>query len=186
MARRTALPFPRGTFSDDGGLVTVGDDVHKEWEGKEFEVEDTVHGFAQPVTLRVVKNDSGGDITVARKCYKYSQGSQGDIGARIAGLAGDGEVGHPIDDKYAVDQTWPEDALGYVVVEGRCDVLTDTTANDLAVGIAVQIANGGVLADKAEPDAGAFVLGTLDKESSYAGSTAACVIVGKKLALANA
>jgi hypothetical protein len=186
MARRTALPFPRGTFSDDGGLVTVGDDVHKEWEGKEFEVEDTVHGFAQPVTLRVVKNDSGSNIAVERKCYNYSQDSQGDIGARIAGLAGDGEVGHPIDDKYADGQTWPNGALGYVVVEGRCDVLTGTTVDDLDAGIAVQIDSGGVLADKAKPDAGAFVLGTLDKESSYTASTAACVIVGKKLALANA
>ena len=180
---RTGLPFPRGTFSDDGGIITVGDAVHAEMEGLEFEVPDTQHGLAQPVTLRIVKNDTGGDITVARKCYDFTVASQGDIGGRIGALAGDGEVGYPLDDAYAVGATWPDDALGYIVVKGRCDVLTAATNNNYAVNTSVQIAAGGVLKDVAAAAAGAFVLGTLEYEAAYAAATAVCVNVGATMSL---
>lgn len=175
---RTALPWPRGQVSNDHGVVSVDDTTHAEYEGLEFEVPDTEHGFGQPVVLRAVKNDTGSDITVARKCYTFSTAGQGDYGGRVSGLAGAGEVGYPIDDAYAVGSTIPDDALFYIVVKGRCDVLTTSTNNNYATGINVSIASGGVLNDAAAVAAGAFVLGTLDYESAYAANTAVLVNVG--------
>jgi hypothetical protein len=177
------LPWPRGTFSDDVGVIVDDDTTLSEFEGKEYVVPDDQHGFAEPVTLRVVKNDSGGDITVARKGYEFSVASQGDFGSRIAGTCEAGEIGFPIDDAYSVGQTWPQFALGYVVVKGRCDVLTAATNVNYAAGINVSWANGGVLNDAAAVPAGAFVVGTLEYESAYAVNTAVCVYVGKQAAL---
>lgn len=179
----TVLPFPRGTFSDDG-VVTVGDTVHRELAAYgPIEVPDATHGLDEPVYLLPVKNDTGSDITVSRACYSFASASQGDLGCFISGLTGAGAAGFPIDDQYSVGATWPANAWGYLVVKGRCDVLTASTNVNYAAGISVSIAANGVLNDSATVAAGKWVLGVLEYETAYAASTAVCVYVQPDFAL---
>jgi len=180
---RNTLPFPRGTFSDDG-VVTVGDTVHRELaEIGPIEVPDDTHGLQEPVHLLCVKNDTGSAITVTRACYSFAKASQGDLGTFISGTTAAGAAGFPIDDQYAVGATWPANAWGYLVVKGRCDVLSDASASSLAAGISVSIATGGVLNNAATVAAGKWVLGVLEYEAAYADATAVCVYVQSDIAL---
>ena len=180
---RTTLPFPRGTFSDDG-VVTVGDAVHREFAAiGPIAVPDTTHGLDEPVILLPVKNDTGSAITVTRICYSFAKASQGELGTYISAATGTGAAGFPIDDQYAVGASWPDDAWGYLVCKGRCDVLTAASNTHYAEGISVSLATGGVLNDSATVAAGAWVLGVLEYESSWTASTAACVYVQPDFAL---
>lgn len=161
MAER-ALPFPRGrTMGDD--QLTLDDDTHKGLEGNVYEVPDTVHGTGKPVKLRVVKNDTGGDITVARKLCEFDGTDEYDFGRRVTSfgnnISGHGVVCKPIDDAYTAGATIDQYDLFYVVEEGYCDVVTESGAVSLPMGTPVTANSTGTI-DGAKAAAGNYVIGT--------------------------
>lgn len=161
MSCERGLPFPRGkTYGD--GVVTLTDTTAKHLEGKVYEVEDTVYGTGQTIKLRVVKNDSGADITVARKFMKFSGTDANDFGRRCAGFASTaGSVCKPLDEAYTVGATIPDDDLFYVLEEGWGKV--NTAAGSISLGAGAEVATtadgliGGV-----EAVAGEYVAGRVD------------------------
>ena len=113
-----SLPFPRGrTFYDANTDVTLSDTLYSHLEGQIFEVEDTEHGTGEKVLLRVVKNDTGAAITVARKFCEFSVTSSADWGLRVGTFPADtaGAVCKPIDDAYTAGDTIDQYDLFYVV-----------------------------------------------------------------------
>jgi len=145
----TALPFPRGGTMSDWGQITGSDTMWHQLEGKIVKVVDTLHGTGQEMLLRIVKNDSGGALTVARKFMGFSVTDAGDFGRRSSGFAGAGKVCKPLDDAYTVGQVIPQYDLFYVVEEGPCYVKTEASAVALT-------GTGNVVAS----DASGFVNGT--------------------------
>jgi len=176
-----ALPFPRGTTFQQGLSLTPTDTSFQDLEGKIFESHDTVHGTGRMIKLRVVKNDTGAVITVARRFVTFSTTSAYDYGSRVSGFSGAGNVCKPIDDKYAVGFEIPDDDLFYVVEEGPCNVLTEASAVALT-------GTGNVVAS----DASGYVNGTpCNQATEYAAgvigpaatSTATAVVVNVEAGL---
>lgn len=164
MNSRKELPFPRGsTFSDKGGNgIALDDNTYSHLEGQIFETEDTVHGTGTKVKLRVVKNDTGSDITVAKKFGEFSTGAL-DFGRRIGQFPANtaGAIVKPLDDAYVVGTKIPDDDLFYVVDAGPCEVLAEATITTAAAGLACCTDNAG-LVDGAECPEGSYAVGTLD------------------------
>ena len=169
------LPFPRGeTWS--GATADVSDTIPLGLEGAIFDATDTEHGTSVPIKLRVVKNDSGGDLTAARQLMGWSTTSDTDLGRRSDGYTGaQGERCKPLDDAYAVGFTIPEDDLFYCLESGYCDVNGDGTAVDLTVGDEVCTQNDGTM-DGTPATTGDYVFGTV-AETTTAESTATLVLV---------
>jgi len=163
------LPFPRGSTFSDAGIVTMDDSMRSDLEGKLVQVEDTVHDTGEQITLRIVKNDTDGAITVARKCGEFSTTSEADYGARIGTFPcdTDGAVCKPIDDAYTVGFSIPDDDLFYVVEEGLCDILSNASAITSAAGEAVAVDTAGTLKDNAAA-AGKYVIGVLQEAATVA------------------
>ena len=150
---KCGLPFQRGTtFSQagkdgTGAMVTLSDTIAKNLEGRLYQVPDTIHNTGHFITLRIVKNDSGATMAVARKFLTFTTASVSDWGRRVLAIAGDnqGERCKPMDDAYfygtentsthAVMTTIADDDLFYVVEEGPCLV---ETASDSELGAADQ------------------------------------------------
>lgn len=158
------LPFPRGqTFGD--GVLTLSDTYHHAQEGRVYEVPDTVHGTGVKVKLRVVKNDTGAAITVARNLCEFDGPDAYDFGRRVTSfgnnLSGQGVVCKPLDDAYAVGQVIPDQDLFYVCEEGPCTILTETGVVALPAGTALA-ANAQGTIDGARAAAGYYVIGTND------------------------
>lgn len=129
----SALPFPRGDTMSQGGAMTLSDTSYQDLEGKIFWSHDAKHNTGRGIKLRVVKNDTGGDITVTQRFMGFSLGAN-DFGARAAEVSAAGEVCKPIDDMYAIGFTIPDDDLFYVIEEGPCYVLTETSTVALDAG----------------------------------------------------
>ncbi len=188
LIEKSGLPFPRGTtFSQAAGnglnpLVTLTDTIAKNLEGRTFQVPDTIHNTGHFITLRVVKADvSGGTgIPVERHLQKFSSVAPEDWGRRIAGVATeDGtDVCKPLDDAYyygtentathQVQTTIADQDLFYVIEEGPCHILADTTK--FAVGGAAAPSSSDGLASVAA--AGDFAFGTALEVNDTAASTA--------------
>jgi hypothetical protein len=164
MNSRKELPFPRGsTFSDKGGNgIALDDNTYSHLEGQIFETEDTVHGTGTKVKLRVVKNDTGNDITVAKKFCKFSTDAL-DFGRRIGKFPANaaGAIVKPLDDAYVDSTTIPEDDLFYVVEAGPCEVLPEATITTAAAGKACCTDKDG-LVDGAVCPEGSYAVGVLD------------------------
>lgn len=142
MAEKT-LPFPRGQTASDSGLVDLDDSTFSDLEGKIFEVPDTEHGTGEAILLRAVKNDSGSDITVARKFMRFAINAL-DFGRRVAGVVNAaGAVCKPVDDAYAVGFVILDDDIFYVVERGKCGVLTESSAVALDAGAVVASDSSG-------------------------------------------
>lgn len=166
----SCLPFPRGkTYSQSSGM-TLSDTTASNLEGKIYEVKDTVHGTGRTVLLRVVKNDTGRDITVARKCGEFATTSATDFGCRIGTFPGDteGAVAKPLDDAYTIGATIPDDDLFYVVEAGLCYIQGEASSVDLTAPCAVAIDSSGLI-NGAKAAAGEYVVGTLQLSSSDEG-----------------
>jgi len=137
MGEANALPFDRGCTASNWGQITPDDSTWSQLEGKIVKVLDTVHGTGGDTLLRIVKNDSGADITVARKFMGFSTASDYDYGRRVSGFAGAGAPCKPLDDAYNVGDVIPDDDLFYVIEEGYATVKTEASAVDLPAGAAV-------------------------------------------------
>lgn len=181
-----ALPFPRGQTLSDGGEITLGDAGFSELEGRVFEYPDNIHGTGTITRLKIVKNDTGSAITVARKFGEFSVTDTGDFGRRIGTFPCNtaGAIVLPLDDAYPVGMSIPDDDLFYVVYEGFCDVLTGASITNLAAGMSVSSDNAGLINNAAAVAAGSFVVGTLADKSGYLASAATKIwVAGPPLAM---
>lgn len=156
---RRSLPFLRGEWSQPDENIEINlDDTNPfpSLEGQIFEVQDDRHGTGTTTKLRVVKNDSGGDITVAHRFQKFSAAGEYDFGRRCAGQATVlGSIAKPMDDAYLVGSVIPQYALFYLIESGWCDVQT----------AAANVANSA--GEKITTDAG----GRIEKDAAAAGET---------------
>lgn len=172
------LPFPRGKTYADSVVIMTDADVNR-LEGRVFEVPDTIHGTGMKVKLRVVKNDSAGAITVARRLMKFSTDAK-DFGRRVAGYASvRGQICKPLDDMYAEKGvgTIADDDLFYVVEGGPCKVNTGSGSISLAAQAPVCTDASGYI-DGTKAHAGFAAFGVLDAASTST-STATLVYVNE-------
>lgn len=177
-----ALPFPRGgVMSDDVQTPVDGDFGHL--VGRLFAVNDELHGGAEDVVLRVVQNNSGGALTVSRRCVSFSTGNVNEFSQKIDGIAGTGgEICKPIDDYYYGRRTSiPANDLMYVVDEGRCDIMSTADCSLAAGFVAVQMIGNGKIDVAADKD---YVVGTaMEPAANTDATTAVCVFVQAGLTL---
>lgn len=161
------LPFPRGTTANYESAFTLSDTVPDAGvEGRLYAVPDTVHGTGRFVILRLVKNDSGADITIDNDARLFrafsSTDALADFGRRISGTAGDGAVCRPIDDAYPDGHVIADNDHFYVVEEGPCYKTTGATAVVLAAGDPIASdALGAIRATPARPGID-YVVGVID------------------------
>ena len=181
-----ALPFPRGQTMGDG-VLTLTDTYRDSLEGRLFTVPDTVNATGMEVTLRVVKNDTGSAITVARDLCQFSVATAKDFGRRIdshGSACTAGDISKPMDDAYTVAQSIPDDDLFYVVDEGPCQIRTESSSCSLTAQDAVA-ADGDGRINGAAAAAGEAVVGVIDATTAEE-STAVLVYVTGGLTNANA
>ncbi len=188
LIEKSGLPFPRGTtFSQCSKaglnpLVTLADTTAKNLEGRKFQVPDTIHNTGEFIVLRVVKNHNGSALGTTRLIHKFSTASKDDWGHRIAGVAdANGTLmGKPMDDAYwygtentanhDVFSTIPDNDLFYVVEEGPCHVLCETTTKfSVGQAAAVSDTNGHAAAAAGNDDS----FGTAGEINDTAAVTAA-------------
>ena len=146
MGNSGCLPFPRGQTASCGGVITMTSTMFTELEGRLYDVDDTEHDTGRVVTLRVVRNASGGAITIKQKPVSFNVGASKYWGGRIDGEAGAtvGELCKPIDDYYNTRLTTiPNHDLFYVVDDGPCDVLPQATS-EIAAGKGVMVTADGM------------------------------------------
>lgn len=162
-----ALPFPRGSTFGDMGNKTMTAAIARavNLAGRVYEVPDTVHGTGKMVQLRVVQNETGLDITVARKCYAFSVASAEYFGAEVRNTSGVGEVCKPLDDAYVVAAVIPAHDLFYVLESGPCGILTTSNGVvNLSAGWAVSSDDEGRIGI-ARSAAGYYVIGSIQQAS---------------------
>jgi hypothetical protein len=160
------------------GLLTMGDLTLQQFEGKIYEVPDTVHKTGIKPKLIVLKNDTSAAITVARKFGEFSAATALDYGRRIGTFPCDteGAVVCPLDDAYTVGATIADNDLFYGIVYGWCSIATQAVSN-FAAHMAVCSSALGVIRNLAAPVAGYFVVGTLGYAASYSANSTAKVFV---------
>lgn len=176
------LPFPRGSTFGDMGAKTMTAAIARATglAGKIVAVPDTVHGSGKSILLRIVQNETGADITVARKGYAFASSDADYFGCEARNTATIGEVGKPLDDAYVGGETIPEHDLFYVVESGPCYILTSSNGVvNLQAGWAVSFDDEGRLGI-ARSAAGYYVIGVL-QENSVANSTSVVVDVAEGL-----
>ena len=133
--------------------------------GQIFQVLDTVHGTGELVTLISLKNESGGDLTVARKFLKFGTSAL-NFGRVCAGFNdAAGGIVVAMDDAYTVGATIVEHDVFLAVFKGPVSVTTGAAGVDLAQGAAVASDATGCVA-AAAATAGQFVAGTLDQATT--------------------
>ena len=154
------LPFPRGKTWGDG-QVTLDATSGANLLGKLFEVPDTVNGTGQSVVLRVVKNDSGSAIAVARKGIAYHTGAK-DFGRFASGYVGaTGGYGQPLDDAYTIGANIAANDLFYVVEQGPCQLYVTGTSTPVLQHKPIMYASSGY-GGVTTAGAGQFVIGMTD------------------------
>jgi hypothetical protein len=156
----------------------MGDTTLQEFEGRVFEVPDTVHNTGINTRLVILHNDTGAAITVARKFGEFSAATALDFGRRIGTFPAntEGAVCVPLDDAYTVGNTIADNDLFYGVVYGWCSVATEGVSNFVAQ-MPVMTSGLGVIRNLAQPTAGSFVVGTLGYAASYTPNSTAKVFV---------
>ena len=176
------LPFPRGSTWGDRGRagLTLSDTVPSTQEGMEYVVQDTVNGTLRPVTLIVLKNDTGSAITVAKKFLKFSSTSAKDLFRRCAGYNDSaGGIVVAMDDKYTAGITIPDDDLFYAVIEGPVQLTTEASSVNLAAGDSVA-SDASAYVNGAAAAAGEFVAGVIDAASTTAGEEVLVYMAGNR------
>lgn len=147
-----SLPFPRGqTFSyGESDLLDANGVLGQEYEGLLVVAHDVdeAPGKARPLILRIVRNETGGDIDLSSKSvspwYKFAA-TGGTFGCQVAGaVSADGDVAKPVDPKH-LGKTIQQHDLFYVVEQGVIDAekWVDATLDDsIAAGSLLAIRNG--------------------------------------------
>lgn len=167
-----SLPFARGEVWSDG-LVTLTDTIAESLAGRTYECNDTVHGTGEPVTLRIVRNDSGAALTSSYRPLRWATGEL-DIGRGVAGFANaQGQRCIPMDDAYTAGTSIADMDLFYAVDEGPCYIYTEATTVNLAAHDPVCADATGYL-DGTTATTGDYVIGVIDQAST---TTSEAVVV---------
>jgi len=170
------LPFERGSTMSDG-QYTPSDGQFAHLRGRLFAVPDVLHKGAEDVILRAVQNNSGGALTVSKRCVSFSTGGMIEWGSKIDGIAGTGgEICKPIDDYYYGRlSTILANDIFYVVDEGLCDILSTADSSLEAAHVPVQMIGNGKIGAAKDKD---IVIGTSrEVAATTATSVAVCVAV---------
>lgn len=159
--KERCLPFPRGRTYSQFGAPTMTATLGKEWEGREFEVDDAQHGTGATVVLRIVRNTTGGAITPANQLFTFD-GDAKDFGRQVDAVTNTiGDLCVPIDDAYSAAPTIVENDLFFVVMRGPCNIMSGAAGMAINARDAVTSdAVGALEINKAA--AGEFVIGTAD------------------------
>lgn len=171
MNHMNALPFPRGEYGCQGDTSLV--DLYDHLLGQEFTIPDDKVGDGTAVTLRIVKNGSGSDITAAHKFYKFDNES-GEFGRVITSLNDvAGGVAVPLDYAYTAGGTWAAGDYAYVVVNGWNYITSEAGTMNLSAHDAIASDNVGCV-NGAAAAAGETVLGTIDQASTAESTDVLC------------
>jgi hypothetical protein len=186
MSRDNSLPFPRGEYE-----ATAGAFDHL--LGREYQVEDIdwgstagqkPHRSGKMVTVRLVRNDSGGVLLPKRLAmFSEAAGEYGGVVDRyVATLAA---RGYPVDE-FLPAAGVPDGAYFYIVVKGPATVVTpDTTTafnGDISIGEAIVAASTGATNNTTGGRAAAQVTtGATDTSSYDFAINAAMNVVGRAL-----
>ena len=140
-------------------------------EGKIYEVEDTVHDTGTKVLLRCVRNDSGSAITVARQYCGFDNGAL-EFGGSCDGYAASaGEICKPMDDAYTAGVSIPSLDLFWLLEEGPCTVVNETSSVSLTAHESVATDAAGAT-NGAAAAAGEFAVGVIDQDQDTADAEA--------------
>jgi hypothetical protein len=159
------LPFALDkTWSDFGHVgMSLDSDTGKYLEGQIFEHLDDKHGTGRMSQYIVLKNRSGGALTVARKLLAFGTNAL-DLWRRVSGYNSvAGAIVVAMSDEYTVGDEIPENDLFWGKIEGPCYLLKG--AGTIARGAALQSAAD---AKVEAAEAGNFIVGTLDAASDEA------------------
>jgi hypothetical protein len=175
------LPFPRGdTLCGLNSIKTPTATTEPGIPGRVYEHKDTVHDTPKTVYLIAVRNETGGDITVARDFCQFAT-TELDNFREIGAFGTDCSAGVfslGLDDAYTLADVIPEHDVFYCVLEGPVGVRAEASSVSLSAGDSVACdasgrVNGAVCA------AGEASCGVLDADAS----TADAVIVIHALGL---
>lgn len=171
MLHANNLPFPPDeTFAGHSGM-TLADVSIDHLVGRTYVVPDTQHATGYDVILRLVKNTTGSDITVANQIFRFGTDSK-DFGRYVDGTTNlAGMIGLPIYDGYTAGSTILANDYFYVVQQGPCDIDGDASSMNLVAHEPVTPNASGALKGLAA-GTGEFLLGTVDVDSGTAGATA--------------
>ncbi len=159
--KERCLPFPRGSTYNQLAALTMTATLGAEWEGREFDVEDTEHGTGVTVVLRIVRNTTGGSITPANQLFTFD-GDAKDFGRQVDAVTNTiGDLCVPIDDVYGAIPVIAENDLFYVVMRGPCKIMSGTSSMAVNARDAVTSDAVGALEINLAA-AGEFVIGTAD------------------------
>ena len=156
MSRGNSLPFPYGDTMWQGDSTLISASQYTHLEGATYEQIDLRNGTNQRMTLRVVRNKSGGVLYKGRG-VKFGVTAQW-LGRKVRGYVSTlGEFGMPIDDQLTTSVK--SNDLFYVVEKGPAYVLAaslTTGATALAQAQKLTFTTGGLLSKAA---AGRYDLG---------------------------
>lgn len=163
MARDESPPFERGTGWYQGGTIDSNNLDGVNYEGKEYEFEDSVYFTGHKVRVRVVRNTGA----VALRGSKLAQFDLTTFfPRRITGYAAVGaQFALPIDELHGAAGIAVND-LGYVVVRGPCAILTSLAGDGTDV-----ISVGDRLVAQTAATSGATTAGRVITNTITAAST---------------
>lgn len=140
------LPFPRGkTYKQSISGITPDSTFGAQLEGRVYEVFDPT--YQVPIKLRVVRNATGGNLTLNKQCVGFYSASTGyaGLGARAMQINGNGDYVKPVDFVYNGVVAEPND-LFYVIDEGPAVVNKTTgTGTALSAGAKAYANSSGVI-----------------------------------------
>jgi hypothetical protein len=163
MGRYEEPPFQRGETYFQGVTIDTSDLTNiggEDYEGREYEVQDEIHGSGAAVRLRVVRNMSATPVT-ASQCVKPDT-TDGMFNRRVNGVASGAAQRCYVADELLPAGGVPQYDLFYVVVDGPAlAVNTHTSPSTLAVGDRVVSAAGGRINKADYSGSGATLAGQL-------------------------
>lgn len=140
MIKSNSLPFPIGTYGEDGqATISTTDVLGPNWEGQTYVVPDINPQTkslrtTQPRKVRVVRNNSG--TTLYKSRLVVLDTSAGTFGTRANGYAHlDAQRCRPVDE-WLDSRGVPANALFYIVEEGPAEILNGTAADATNVIVA--------------------------------------------------
>ena len=158
-----SLPFPRGEtyhFANTSAATATAGHGAQYLEGREFDTFDGAHGVGKghgtglPVTLRVMRNDSGANIKRANGSVaaNTANGTSNQYGKAGGYTTVNGTKGFLIDDALNTNYNIVDNDLFYVVIKGPCDARvytggTAASATNIDQGDVVMLNGNGKAVD---------------------------------------
>lgn len=132
MQKSNSLPFPLGTYAEDGQTIDTAAPVLREIEGQEYLIPDYNPNTknlrtTQTKKVRAVRNVSG--TTIYGKRLVLFQTGAGTFGNRVDGYAQLDAMRCRPSDEYLDSRGAPANSLFWVTVSGPSEILNGTAAD---------------------------------------------------------